>query len=293
MHFNARLLLTLALIALMSHSNWAQRRTTRPPASKPSPTKAEPLRPSIKVEYDRFKDRTNISVGPLLVDTPQPVKLELGAMFNFDGQKMLFPADTVNLFAFSTSKDFLFRNNHELLSIIDGQRVRFGEMHYDYEVSGANAEESMYMLISRETLLKLARATTVELQLGHIEFQLSREQLKLLGELADRMIAVDKDAKPPLELLSFSFDPVLDEYKGDVQNTSNIVIKGLTVFLDCKMPDGTIKPREGYVWRGTALGPQEKSEFELRSARDFDIKDCKLRFQQFLGGDIPFIDKSK
>jgi len=211
-------------------------------------------------------------------------------MFDHDGKILLYPEDSILLFIVATSKSLEFKENHELFTLIDGKREPFGKMDYAYDVEPLSVVERMTMLISRDSLLKLARAQTVEMKIGSAEFHLENYHVAAWLDIANRMIAVPAGVKAPLELTAFTFEKRAGSYvqaSGDVKNVSSTVIRRITVIIRCRSAEGAVVEESEAIADRSDLDPAESTNFTATFLGDRNMKTCDVYFKKFLGGVIP------
>jgi hypothetical protein len=176
-----RLITLLGLCAILSSASPAQTsRSKHPPAQKvtaPVTADKEAKRevPKVKEEYDKFKDKTRISLF-LSIPAPDDATLKLYVTDASTGEKYV-PSEFVG-FGFMSKADSLFSKSADNLYIlIDG-----GERHVfsaDY-VSGG----SRLALIPWDTFKDMTKAKKVEGKIGILTFTLSDEQMEALRDFA-------------------------------------------------------------------------------------------------------------
>jgi TonB family protein len=131
---------------------------------------------TIKIEYDKFKDETKISLLMRMSSSRGEIKLYVmdsnkGPKFEPSGHVGIgFLSDGVNWLSDIYSKFYL---------LADGERFQF---HADF--SEANGRIA---LVPYQTFVGISRAKKVEGKIGVIEFELNNEQLEALRDLASRM----------------------------------------------------------------------------------------------------------
>lgn len=139
------------------------------------------------VEYDRFKNLTDVTAGPFDV---RGINLELSASFTFEGEIQKEPIKSVWLIFDSRSLNWQFLSNRELLAIIDQERVTLGEGERGSSVNSSRGRYGRVTLHERlvfelplETFQRLAKAKAVQLRVGPIEVSLKNEHLKAFSDL--------------------------------------------------------------------------------------------------------------
>jgi hypothetical protein len=169
-------------------SNWNDKaNTVKIPAS------AESLsgNPSgeISEQYDKFKDVTNVTLKPMPMPCPLGEEAWLTAQFSYPGRTLKRPDQVIIGFVFA-SKKAKFGQSVELIVLVDGERLRVGEMYRDVNFTSRHmnpVRETMAQIIPLAIFTRIAHAKKIEAQLGIFEFSLSDENLLALRELAARM----------------------------------------------------------------------------------------------------------
>ena len=176
----SRIMLSLSLVFILHSLTLAQ--VTNSPSDLKQKIKTLKNSLQFSVIYYEFLDSTRVSVGPFDVcGTPgiSPTgTLWMMADFSFRGHNLKEHVDGINLTFDSQSRDWLFLDNRDLYAIVDGERIRLGEVarrdsyHRHYSVS----EQIVYEL-PIDTLSKIANGKAVELKVGSVFLQLKDEHL--------------------------------------------------------------------------------------------------------------------
>lgn len=147
----------------------------------------------VRSEYDRFADKTSVSVGPMRLKTARGDDLSLLVNFQHKGTVPPpriddgTPSDWLYLVFLSAAPAPLFTARCELTFLLDGKQRRFGTMKHNPRPRGSRVEENVSMFVGRDALAKLAGASRVEGRLGDYEFELSEAQIKALRDFLDRI----------------------------------------------------------------------------------------------------------
>lgn len=176
-----RIMLSLFLVFILHSSKLAQ--ITDSPSDIQQKTKTLKSSLQFSVKYDEFLDSTRVSVGPFNVSgAPGSISpegtLRMTADFSFRGHNMKEHVDGINLTFDSESRDWLFRDKRDLYAVVDGKRIKLGEVarrdsyHRHYSVS----EQLVYKL-PVDVFSKVANGKEVELQAGSVFLQLRDEHL--------------------------------------------------------------------------------------------------------------------
>jgi hypothetical protein len=140
----------------------------------------------VVVEYDRFENRTMVKLRPMELARSTTDNLSLGGTFLNKGSIPL-PTNRVDLHFVSFAKEWMYRDGRTLILLIDGERLTLIPVLRDDEIFRGLASESTSFNIDHETLVRIASAKKVEGRLGRREFELSKNGLEGLKELARRM----------------------------------------------------------------------------------------------------------
>jgi len=130
-------------------------------------------------KYDRFKDITVVQTPRVLLQGSKRIlrsHVELG----YAG-KTLDKLEKVSLILNATSSRPMFRDdNLELNFLIDGERVPLGNMKIvDESQSKTSVKQSISVILTLETLKRIANAKKAEFQIGEFEYKISDAQLAL------------------------------------------------------------------------------------------------------------------
>ena len=155
-------------------------------ASAQSPKPPRPLDYPIETKYDRFDNKTSIILKYTRVQGETRDSLDMALLTAYEGEKLTAPIKDVALSIASTSSDWRYlRGSRTLRVIADGERINLGEMERRNSTVGRGyVMEFMGVFISSDTLRKIANSKKVEMQLGSIEFELSKEMLGYMKDFA-------------------------------------------------------------------------------------------------------------
>lgn len=256
-------LATVCASAICDFESLAQSTKKRQVPTPPRENQSSPPENLIQTEYDKFKDQTAVNMGPMQLISSSPGRLELALLFTYDGKVLSLPQEDVAIQFISTASERLFSSNHILLALLDGERLRFGEMKYDVRASGNSYVETMFMVIDRNTLLTVANSKKAEFELGHVELSLSDTQLALLRKFAQMMVATATGNKPFLEVISLevtpnSHVPGNSEISGDVVNVSGQLLESVAPYIKCRLANGNL--HDAYI---VEIGKAYQSEITL------------------------------
>jgi hypothetical protein len=184
------LLIALALFSLLSIVR-AQSVLELPPKGKYKHNK------KIESEYDKFRDETTVRLTYLSpLPSIGPVRLYIIPSFHYPGKIVKTPEFVVFWFQ-SSSSDWQFLHDRELLAIVDGERIDLGEaLRVEGTVnssrsgrysSSVSVSEMLGLKIPLETFLRIIKAKVVEMRLGNVGFKLADDHLEALKDFASRM----------------------------------------------------------------------------------------------------------
>jgi len=136
------------------------------------------------VRYDKFRNDTIVSVGPFFIGGTKSYvvrgfQLEMTAYLLLDKG----PIDHIYLRFDSSSRDWTFLKNSELLALVDGERMQFGEGDRDSDIRRGGVSESMIYPIPIERFLKMGQAASTELKIGRVELTLKDEHKEAFRDL--------------------------------------------------------------------------------------------------------------
>lgn len=139
----------------------------------------------LKPKYDRFRDETTVSTGLQYVDMKSPGRLETAAYFSYKGQAKASNGLIIGLAFYSSSSHWRFVEHDDLIALIDGERLEFGNPIVKTSRLGrrTGVDESLSYKLTRSDLNKIASAQQVEMQIGTVEFKLTGKFLNKLKDL--------------------------------------------------------------------------------------------------------------
>ena len=138
----------------------------------------------LEEKYDKYKDFS--SVNMILKLNQLKADLSIGAYFIYTGKTLTTPTQIVLRFV-SKSKDWEYLRNSILDFLVDGNRIRVGEMKRDGTVGSGYVLEFLTIKIPVETFLEIINGTNVEGKLFTTEFKLTEQQLEAFRDFASRM----------------------------------------------------------------------------------------------------------
>jgi len=158
--------------------------------------------------YDKAKDQTLVLIQLMPVKSveeprtgidPDPIgktpeSLGISFYFTYPGQTLVTPR-FVGFGVLYEALDPQKYESHLLSTKIDGQRVDFGKMVMQHEkmvhyrgTYKPYTNRILELNISYENFLRLANAKKVKMKLGDYDFDLSKDQLEAIRDLASRTV---------------------------------------------------------------------------------------------------------
>ncbi|MFL6213312.1 MAG: hypothetical protein ACJ74J_05395 [Blastocatellia bacterium] len=138
----------------------------------------------VVVKYDKFEDRTTIRLGNMFIAKSRQNILSLAFLAQYEGQQPK-KVEVVELFIYSATPKERFVEDHNLILLVDGLRLRLGKMAlFSKTTSDADSliGESLILPIPFETVKQISKGNTVEGKIGDKEFKLQESYLKLIRE---------------------------------------------------------------------------------------------------------------
>lgn len=141
-----------------------------------------------KVSYDKFKDITTVTrVIPLGEEHEQIAGMNLILSFSYPGKVYAKPAKVYfGLSSFSKRWKFLKDADRWAILLIDGDRLDLGILEKSgSEIQGGAIYELVGIHVPPETIQKLAKAKTIEIQVGQFEKELAPHHKTAIKEFGD------------------------------------------------------------------------------------------------------------
>lgn len=138
--------------------------------------------PGVYTKYDQFKDETSVMVGGKLGMPIKGTTLSMQAFYEVKGKQAHQP-DAVVLNFISQSNDWKYLNSHDLILLVDGERMPIGTLERDGTVGEGYVLEFLAAPLSPEKFSKIANAKKVQGELFTTEFELSPAHLEILRKL--------------------------------------------------------------------------------------------------------------
>ncbi|HEV3469089.1 MAG TPA: hypothetical protein VG148_07190 [Pyrinomonadaceae bacterium] len=144
--------------------------------------------PKVDVEYDRFKDVTVVSISPVFVINPNPTGLQFGLMSGYKGKIPVTPKSVVGVFMSASPSEYeKYKISRGVIFLSDGERINLGTATHALDYRSGFFIEAMLIDIPFETLQKINRAKTVEVQIGSTEFVVPSVLQDAMREFAGKL----------------------------------------------------------------------------------------------------------
>jgi hypothetical protein len=145
---------------------------------------------TIEEKYDKFKDRTSISLNMQLIG----VKLDGLAILVTDGYEGNKPMPSKNaseklpLTFLGVGDERKYKLFHSLIILADDERIRLGDAAYLDLPIRTKYVETMIFAVPYDTFRKIINAKKVEAQLGDTEFTFTEQHLEALRDFYSRIV---------------------------------------------------------------------------------------------------------
>jgi len=159
----------------------------------------------IETSYDQVKRITTVRLKPMQVyGEPLASSKYIGAdeakfnvSFTYPGRTLRAQPKRVLFSLVSTSEDWKYTDFRKLTALVDGKRLNLGSMEHvpSFRVSAsANANSDDYISqgiaisLRYKTFLRIAYGKRVQIRMGPREFELAKNHLEALRDLAGLMV---------------------------------------------------------------------------------------------------------
>lgn len=140
----------------------------------------------ITEEYDRFDQKTLVSLKPSFTETEELPHGSLAVSYSYDGTEPTPPL-LVGFALMSINDTWEFMKCHDLTLIVNENAPRSLETLHNGTVGRGYVIEQVVTLMALNEFLALANADTVEGKLCRTVFELTPSQIAALRDLASRM----------------------------------------------------------------------------------------------------------
>jgi len=147
----------------------------------------------VQVQYDRFKQKTVVAIGPKFGET-HPTLYVLSA---FDGESLSKRPDVVAFMFSAKSESWQYLDCHTTSLLVDGKPLPLETEHDGSVMSGGDVIEYIKSMITFEKFQQIASAKKVEVQICNTEFSLSDEDMNDLKQFVNLITPKTKNHKKP------------------------------------------------------------------------------------------------
>jgi hypothetical protein len=159
----------------------------------------------IETRYDQAKEITTVRLIPMQV-YGEPLasskyvgsdEASFNASFTYSGRTLRAQPKRVLLSLISTSEDWKYTDFRKLTALVDGKRLKLGPLEYvpSFTVNAAaNSKTDDYISqeiaisLPFETFVRIANGKQVQIRMGPREFDLEKNHLEALRDLATWMV---------------------------------------------------------------------------------------------------------
>ena|SRR5205085_1046224 len=176
---------TVALLMLCLYSLASGQKPVRPEAAKHFRNANR-----FAERYDKFHDRTIVTVGPFVMSGGTELFMTnrmfyMLAGFSYQGQKLEHAPDQFVLgFSVEGGERFTFLKDQEVIVLADGERFQLGNADRDSDFYFSSVKESLLVSVPKDTFEKIGKAKSVEIKVGPKVFKLKDEHLEAFRDLA-------------------------------------------------------------------------------------------------------------
>ena len=149
--------------------------------------------PQIIVSYDRFKDEANVSTSPHIFvhsEHHDLITLSTYASYSCEGNGSCKPNNISIRFISESYYGWRYLSSYDLILIVDGERMNFGETirvgDVASNVAGVVTIEVMLVIVPVDKFVKIANAQIVEGKLGMTTFDITYKERELFRMLLAR-----------------------------------------------------------------------------------------------------------
>lgn len=140
-----------------------------------------------EIEYDKFKDSSVVRFSSFSIYSAKPGGgiIYFGLSFPFEGNVLKSTPDRINLFFLSSGAAWRFLKLHNLIFILDDERLDLGEGRHNGRINSAGrsaVSESVTFSLTTDELEEIADSKQTELQLGAFEGKLTAEHKQMIKD---------------------------------------------------------------------------------------------------------------
>ena len=193
-----RFILTLAVVTACATLGLGQHADT-------TPQRISTHNGKVETSYDQIKEITTVRLYPMQVyGEPLASSQYIGsdeasfnASFTYSGRTLRAQPKRVLFSLISTSQDWKYTDFRKLTALVDGRRLTLGPLEHvpSFTVNAsANPNSDDYIRqgiavsLPYKTFLRIANGKKVHIRMGPREFELGKNHLEALRDLATRMV---------------------------------------------------------------------------------------------------------
>jgi hypothetical protein len=174
----------------------AQSEKQTPPEQTTAPTKQNERGSSaISAVYDKAKDETTVKTRAMSLSEADADdknnRLEMYLIYTFQSSTQTSAVDHALILFNSRAREAKFKNNYKVVILADGQvilpKAQFYEDQNARSANASSVSEHLGVTATLEQIEAIAKAQTVEIQIGEHKYQLRPAQIGIYKLFAERM----------------------------------------------------------------------------------------------------------
>lgn len=163
--------------------------------TKPKMIRVEGPPPKPVASYDKFNDRTTVESAELRPEITNDYAILLPRFsaqitLVYAGQQMRRDQDDALLVIRTASKDWMFLRNNDAIIIADNRKIYLGQASRSGRVFTGGVSESLGYRLNIADMTALAKASSVELQVGIVQAKVKDADLVVFKDI---LAAATKD----------------------------------------------------------------------------------------------------
>lgn len=141
---------------------------------------------TIEQKYDKFKDETTVKLKPQKIrEIAKPrEELSLSVEATYKGERPLRPKEVFLIFD-SISEKYIYRDEAEVLFVVDGKRIEAGEAYAVTSFPGVTFEKvALKLTVPFDRFAEIANGKMIEMRLGKTEVTLTPSTIAAMRAFA-------------------------------------------------------------------------------------------------------------
>jgi hypothetical protein len=175
------------IVALFFYGCAAMMETTQTPASRGSAIRPQSSKPKLELEYDEFKDQTEISLRKVIVRDTNGKKAYLNFYVSNKGNGLLRPDELMMAFV-QSNDDWEYLTCNRTNFLIDTLRVDLGKSDHRGSVHSGSVLEQLFYFQPFSFLEKLAKSEVVRFKICNTVFSITAGDLEYIRLFYNRII---------------------------------------------------------------------------------------------------------